>query len=314
MFIPFANRDQRFLHGIYSCDFFSLLGYIFSSDNFRHELWTESALNELFGLLSVTGRHDQIRRRSLEEILFNFSIWVHTSTKIQSLVIAHIAEKIKAEPLYFRERLGVQGILDIARTYYWFSKEAGYKSYGESQALPTRDVVRMRMQLLKLLPLLTGGNFTQTEVRTIVIYIIDCEDDAQCIDLMQLLVSFAGYRNKSVLGALLEIDSMVWLPILARQNDTLRAWTLKLVCYILQESAGTPGKLEINAVIAGLYHTLKLGTLKRIMFFSLIELLLGQVTPNCKHINPIGFIKVFKNVYSSYISHSYFIVIYRQSK
>lgn len=270
-------------------------------------------MDELFGLITVTGRHDQIRRRALEEILFNFSIWAHTPMEIQAMVVAHITEKIKAEPLYFRERLGVQGVLDIARTYYWFTKEAEYSSFGDptKRTLTQRDIAKMRMQLLKLLPLLTGGNFTQDEVRIMAIYISDCEDDAQCIDLIQLLVSLAGYRNKSVLAALLKIGPAVWLPLLTRTNATLRSWALKLVCYVLQESAAVASlNTATSAVLAGVLQSLKLNPLKRTTFFSLLELFLGQITPNCKYINPIGFLKVNKTHNSNTSARPLFIYLF----
>lgn len=148
-------------------------------------------------------------------------------------ILKYLAAKASEQPNFFRRILGVQGVLDIMRTHYWFTFEenflpsvSAYSSYkyitpAEApqeaeerdenlsaddkrshnqykehwQVLDDACISQIRRLFLGLINLFCENKFTEEEIRAFFMYVHGCSDLKQCIDITKFLLDIVSAKT-----------------------------------------------------------------------------------------------------------------------
>eukprot|EP01105_Mastigella_eilhardi_P005674 TRINITY_DN1731_c0_g1_i3.p1 TRINITY_DN1731_c0_g1~~TRINITY_DN1731_c0_g1_i3.p1 ORF type:complete len:2359 (-),score=485.36 TRINITY_DN1731_c0_g1_i3:92-7168(-) len=211
--------------------FFQLLSYALSQ--LSPAVWDQSTINSLEELANTLSRnHEVMLKHFFQNVLLRFDTWVYCPAHVQGQLVALLARHAKQTPQLCREVIGVPRIVEVLRGYYWFKPEEGVSRavspfVKDNQGAVTRpscsDVHQLRLELIKIMSIITRNQLTQDELKSITLYLHSCTDDEQCVDIAQFLLS-----------ALADVTSPTWEHAWKRRDSVLRAWSLKLACLTLK--------------------------------------------------------------------------------
>src|SRR4051812_41349581 len=75
-------------------------------------------------IVNFCARPETLEREVLHHLFLDFRIWIHTPISVQLELLKALGAMASARAPYFRAVIGVQQLLDMARTFYWFTPEA----------------------------------------------------------------------------------------------------------------------------------------------------------------------------------------------
>ena len=269
-------------------------------------------------LVAVVCAHDELLQQIFKHIYLNFKIWIRTSIEVQMDILKYLAAKASEQPNFFRHVLGVQGVLDIMRTHYWFSYEENFLPSAVIQAVYQMDtplpgekpqeledgedkqredrvryqkpqqvlddacISQIRHLLLNLISMFCENKFTEDEIRPFFLYVHGCTDLRQCIDITKFLLDLVTAKVPQHLihtKILLKSGGVTpWLFVLRRDDPVLQEISLKLICHLLLASAETTDKNIIRSWVVALKHTLQKIPLRLSMLHTLMGLFLGDLS------------------------------------
>jgi hypothetical protein len=131
------------------------------------------------------------------DIFLDFKLWIYADAELQREVVKVMNEHIQKNQPWFHTVVGVQRVLDICRSYYWFQpeehslaveptmvdKETGLE-HGRRPSI--KEVKELRRALLEIVYTFTKDTITFDEAKSIILYIADCPDHKQVVDLLQV--------------------------------------------------------------------------------------------------------------------------------
>jgi hypothetical protein len=228
-------------------------------------------------------------------IYFNFNIWIYTDISVQVELMEVIAGHFKRQPQYFRSVITVQRIIDIMRRYYWFHPEPDSlgadnvinPSTGEiiGKRPEVAQIKKLRVTLLQLANTLAQDGFNTTEIRCMLLYLTNCPDHEQGVDVLQMLLALLNNSsrlktNNSTCDNLIALSGLTpYIGLLKRKNHMLRAWSLKMIGKILEQSQGKrkEGLLGENC-FATIKEYLQQYAFTEGTYYALMEVLLENVS------------------------------------
>lgn len=186
---------------------------------------TLEALLAFERLINAVSFDMNMYRDAFNSLFFDGELWIYTKFEIQIAWIQKISDMISSKQEVFRrDILGVQKVLDLMRSYYWFTPESNSMSNflethigdenaakisGDSIPPPslalhqqvlhpvTREVVgerpsliqirRIRLLLLKLIVDMVGNTPNESELKSVLAYLTDCTDLQQKVFLPFLM-------------------------------------------------------------------------------------------------------------------------------
>jgi len=245
-------------------------------------------VDSLFKLGECIATNELLERELYTGILLNFKIWIYTDYEVQQDLLNGLSKLYNAKPDYFRLKtdFGVQYFFDILRQYYWFQPESfsmaveplvflsdGITLVGRRpSAKQTRE---LRHAILEIVFALIKENITTEEVKSIVNYLVDCNDHRQLVDIMQLILSLQKKANHNILKQFQQENGIdVLIRVLQNENESCRLWTLKVLTKVLEQTPKTKDPpLNYNRAI-GIKKRIQQFSLTQSTYYSLLELLL----------------------------------------
>jgi hypothetical protein len=114
--------------------------------------------------LYATAQLPQLKRRLLEDLLFEFAAWIAAPFAVQRQLLQTLQERAVASIAYFRSTIEVPFMLDILQRFLWFrqpSLSAAALGFDPARrSLSHQEVAELRSMLLTLLMWLLGGHGT----------------------------------------------------------------------------------------------------------------------------------------------------------
>ncbi|KAH3765872.1 beach protein [Pelomyxa schiedti] len=275
-----VERDRSLLNDMACCGFFSL--FSFSINKLAPSSWSTVAINALDKLGTAVMPSHALRKQYFLHIVSNFDLWIVTPAHIQAY-IANLFMRISAEsPNMAREIMGVQTVIDILRLYYWFTPEEGIsRNVGTLTAIEQNPAIvhEVRFILLKAINNFTQMELTAEEIKCFLLFLEDCRDGEQCVDILQFLLNLSGQPGQTLLQCLLKVDGIrILLQQLRRPNAPMaQLWALKLLCQALKLAEDASFGVEESvrdSYLSILKMTLQSQKLTRQVYIILMEFLL----------------------------------------
>lgn len=130
-------------------------------------------------------------------MLLDFRLWIYTALNVQKEVIQLIATYASKRSMWFRNEIGIQRILDICRSYYWFTAEEHSLAVENTVTDPesgyvvgmrpaAKQIRELRRALLDIVFSFTKELISFEETKGIVSYLLHCKDNRQIVDLLQV--------------------------------------------------------------------------------------------------------------------------------
>lgn len=196
------NQQQMVLaHG------FQVIGFLLESIN--PQCWTRATVDAFEKLASAVSRYEPLYRQLFASICLNLRIWIFTDPEVQMGMFDLVGKHVKRHPVYFRDLITVQTLVDILRMYYWFSAE-GYSQATQPIVDPVTfetmgrrpnhtSIKQLRITILQLARVLAVDGFTFDETRALVYYLQDCHDPEQGVDVLQMLLALLTAPNRATM-------------------------------------------------------------------------------------------------------------------
>ena len=119
---------------------FLVLSYLLSQLSPRH--LSTALLAAIAALLDRVGdTQPRLRYRILRHLLFNVRLWIHAEASVQAALFKLLAARTARDPAYFSRHFGVAFVLDLLRSFYWFSEEEDSQVSELSARLCVRDCI-----------------------------------------------------------------------------------------------------------------------------------------------------------------------------
>src|SRR3990167_2130994 len=195
---------------------FEIIGYLLEFIN--PKCWNKIIIDSFHNLSYSIMSFEPLYRQFILNIYFNFHIWIYTPFEFQKELIEKISEHMKKEKFYFRNIIGIQKIIDLLRSYYWFTVD--HYSLATKpiihpltlESLGTRpnynEIKQIRISLLQLINIIISPmnapsklihpspssndhypGLKFTELKALVLYLVHCQDAEQGIDILQILLA-----------------------------------------------------------------------------------------------------------------------------
>ena len=130
---------------------FLVLSYLLSQLSPRH--LSTALLAAIAALLDRVGdTQPRLRYRILRHLLFNVRLWIHAEASVQAALFKLLAARTARDPAYFSRHFGVAFVLDLLRSFYWFSEEEDSQVSELSARLCVRDCIVLKPPFLAALP------------------------------------------------------------------------------------------------------------------------------------------------------------------
>jgi hypothetical protein len=114
--------------------------------------------------LYATAQLPQLKRRLLEDLLFEYAAWIAAPFAVQRQLLQTLQERAVASIAYFRSTIEVPFMLDILQRFLWFrqpSLSAAALGFDPARrSLSHQEVAELRSMLLTLLMWVLGGHGT----------------------------------------------------------------------------------------------------------------------------------------------------------
>ncbi|ELR19290.1 uncharacterized protein ACA1_264640 [Acanthamoeba castellanii str. Neff] len=182
----------------------------------------QKALDALYTLTQAVAKVGQVSDEMFKRIYLNFDIWIYTSSFTQHALLDLITTHVVQQPqvlsplcMHYKRLIGIKGVLDILRSYYWYADRPGRSYLDRSppgdggtptprhlrkrRRLSADEVKGLRQRLLSWIqvfiqtretPALQSNEMLE-DVRSIFTYIqfIAEQDPLQLLELLPLLSS-----------------------------------------------------------------------------------------------------------------------------
>eukprot|EP00727_Mastigamoeba_balamuthi_P014685 m51a1_g9842 putative neurobeachin-like protein 2 (2168) ;mRNA; r:1946877-1954862 len=281
------SRDKkRHLEDMATCGFFSLMSHALSL--LSPAVWTKRTAVALDELFAACSGHAQASDEMFREVYLNFRLWAQTRTAVQHHVVGALLAHARDRPEYFRTALGVEGVADVLRAYYWGDRADC--SEDRWPGIARDDVALARQALLRLVGVVVGRRPAPEELRALACALHACGDDEQCVGVVQFLLTLVDGESDAVWAALLRLGGAeAFLTLLRRRSAELRQWSCKLVCHCIRAGWRLPGAVprdRVSSWLAGLKCLLQQYPVKRAAYNALAELMLDCLTVSCAAASP----------------------------
>jgi hypothetical protein len=211
------------------------------------------------------------------KIFFNFRIWCSTPFELQKQWMLAVIRHVGNNPVYFRDKFGVQDILDSMQTYYSYpdNREDAFNSFG----LSFKQVGELRSMLGYVLRTVTHGDINEAELKSILSFVLESPRAAEVVDVLNALVWFAATAPKNTYDALRKIgDITIFFGLLHHSDERVRISIIKIISFMLCSSYTDLKRQKIvqEQVAPWLLSAFSTIYLTEECYTSLAELMLGK--------------------------------------
>eukprot|EP01087_Luapelamoeba_hula_P007487 TRINITY_DN1838_c0_g1_i1.p1 TRINITY_DN1838_c0_g1~~TRINITY_DN1838_c0_g1_i1.p1 ORF type:complete len:2139 (-),score=297.64 TRINITY_DN1838_c0_g1_i1:48-5999(-) len=122
MLTTLIKEDEAVMHDMY--EGLILMGRVLFEKYAPPILWDlqeNSCVDALFQLGAAVATEESLWPQMLTHVYLNFDIWNYCDSATQNKIVDMLTDLINASPELFRKLLGVQGVMDILRKYYWIT-------------------------------------------------------------------------------------------------------------------------------------------------------------------------------------------------
>lgn len=228
----------------------------------------EVLLNLTKTLISTSSNNDAlILKQMLDNVLFNPSLWVYVDAKIQLKLYCYLSNEflngantpVAAASLtsisnggtlavlngiIFNEVRRISTVLQLLHSlkyYYWLVEEKSYTMKATEYSLrPTYDeleTIRSYILLFIKQLIIKGNGIHLDELQSILNYLTTVNEDANVIDVLQMLQSLMCEHPSSLIPAFdAKHGVQTIFKLLSSGNEEIRIQSLKLLGYFLSRS------------------------------------------------------------------------------
>eukprot|EP01119_Soliformovum_irregulare_P006369 TRINITY_DN1829_c1_g1_i1.p1 TRINITY_DN1829_c1_g1~~TRINITY_DN1829_c1_g1_i1.p1 ORF type:complete len:2177 (-),score=533.78 TRINITY_DN1829_c1_g1_i1:2-6196(-) len=170
-------------------------------------------------------------------LLFDFRLWVYTDIQVQSQLMKIFLGLGNSHLKHIRENIGVTGILDIIRLYYWQTPDVGatrdeiFDPTTKSciGKRPTdHEMIQIRENLLDLLKNIVLLDSKPDDAKIILNFLLSSKDVVQTIGVLQLVEKLVIASNASQFREQLTPRMKLLLPIIQSDIEMARILAIKI--------------------------------------------------------------------------------------
>ena len=219
---------------------FAVISYLLQKSSPEH--LTPEVFATIENLASKS--HGQILDDILTHIMFNWRIWIYAAYPPQYDVSLYL----KKSPEYFRKLIGVQKLLDVLSTYYWYEPVGlisptirGVDPFLHpitkmivGQRPNENEISHLRKNIFAAIQLMIQISITDSEVQSILSCLIENHDDRQIIEILQFILDNLKDNPPSnfVESILSFSNTHLFLLMLRHDNEQIRILNLKIIAYL----------------------------------------------------------------------------------
>lgn len=300
-------------------DAFAIIGSFFRKSD--PSAFTPGLIHTLDQFAQVIRANETLYKQFYRNILLDFSIWTAGEREVQEALVEVLRRHIERDPGYYRRLVTVRRLVDALWTYYWYKEPPPSDDRNSLaisvpvQPMPLPVVRRMRVYFLQLIKQLTNNQPDLAETQALVVYLHNCSDPDQLIDVLQMLLSMfesaptgfsptaasSSSSSLSLSGAssssgssstvvsdspelvqhLLRLGGLnIFLGLLHHENQVVRVWSIKCVGKLLQLSTGkTRADLLADNSVVGMKKLLQFYPFTEPIYTSVLEVLVERINP-----------------------------------
>ena len=286
------------------CNFWRLLSFLLEKTIWN--AWDKDAIEIIDRIADVLQNwikdDEEQFKIYFKTIYLNFAIWTRTSAEIQQQVLALITKRIETNPAYYRELVGVEGMLDILQNYYSgdkISRSGG--GTGDKIKGYQRMIGQIRVGILQIISIMTNNGITANETKAIVSHLLRSAKEMestnageeerrlknrakQCNEVLQLILAKSTKpttKSQIVMYLSSNCGGLVpFLGILTIEEETTRILALKVIGKLIHSApiAKARENLMDNGRIWIIKQHLQKFPVTEATYLALMEILLGSVS------------------------------------
>ncbi len=140
-----------------------------------------------------------------------------------------------------------------------------------------KELKALRQAMLEIVFMYLKESMSSEEAHSILLYILDCKDDKQLANLLQMLVSLLAKPQHPIIKHFNSLDPFIGL--LDSTNENLRVWTLKVIGKLLEHNTGKQKEQMIaNNRFAAMKKHLQAHRVTATSYFGYMEILLENIS------------------------------------
>eukprot|EP00002_Diphylleia_rotans_P030155 TRINITY_DN6182_c0_g1_i1.p1 TRINITY_DN6182_c0_g1~~TRINITY_DN6182_c0_g1_i1.p1 ORF type:complete len:2503 (+),score=418.74 TRINITY_DN6182_c0_g1_i1:67-7575(+) len=235
---PYAQDD------IFACNGFAAMGFLLRYIN--PNLHTIMSISTIYAIYDRLLDND-LKTQFLEHVFLNMKIWVYCTTEVQIELWGFVKQIASSDHEFFNDNVGVQGLIDILRAFYWY--EAEENSFGklprrhpQTQEVlaerPRKDQIHtIRDCVLTCVTILLTRIRSTVNLQPIIFFMISCKDSQQVFEMLEYAQSLSFIWTPDVLESLIDLGALDQILTLVQHSaEEVRLSALRLIGKLFQQS------------------------------------------------------------------------------